>query len=389
MRQANYAVLADETRDISNKEQLVICIRWVDSQYSVYEEPIGMFNVPQTDSSTILTAIKDVLMRCSFPIEKCRGQGYDGASNMMGRLNGVATKMKQQESAAITVHCLGHSTNLVLQDVCKKVKPVRDALNITKEISRLVKFSPKREVLFVKNQVDASGHLESGDVPAVGPNIKPLCPTRWTARTGAIEAVLKNYSTLQGTMREVNATQHDDNGIAACGVATLMESFQTYWGLKLSHIVFSTAEELSRSLQSKDISVQEAQLACKSVRQYYQKLRQDEQEFEHIYNETVREAAALDIEPTLPRYRKRPKKLDDGQDPHKFDSPKHLHKQEYIETLELLIKQLEERFDQKDFNTVCDMEKMLLGAANGTFPEIPDSIKKLIVWPIHFVFQRH
>ena len=68
---------ADETREIKNKEQLAICIRWVDDQFTVFEEPIGMFNIPQTDSATILAAIKDVLTRCSFPINKCRGQGYD------------------------------------------------------------------------------------------------------------------------------------------------------------------------------------------------------------------------------------------------------------------------------------------------------------------------
>lgn len=53
----------------------------------------------------------------------------------------------------------------------------------------------------MKNQVAASGHLESGDVAAVGPNIKPPCPTRWTARTGVIEAVLRNYAILQDTIR--------------------------------------------------------------------------------------------------------------------------------------------------------------------------------------------
>ena len=328
-----YSVLADETRDISNKEQLVICIRWVDSQYLVYEEPIGMFNIPQTDSATIVAAIKDVLLRCSLPIEKCRGQGYDGASNMMGRLNGVAANIKKEEPMALTVHCLAHCTNLVLQDVCKKVKPVRDALDITKEISRLIKFSPKREVLFARNKAaSVFENPELCDHPSIGPNIKPLCPTRWTARTGAIEAVLKNYSILQDTSTEVNSTQHDDNGRAAGGVASLMESFQSYWGLKLSHLnVFSAAEELSRSLQGKDTAAQEAQLACKSVLQYYRKLRQDELEFEHVYSEAVTEAAAFDMQPTLPRYRKRPKKLDDGQDPHRFDSPKAMHKKEYID----------------------------------------------------------
>ena len=89
----------------------------------------------------------------------------------MGRPNGVFAKI-QEEPTAVTVHSLGHCTTLVLQDVGKKVKPVRDALDITKEISKLIKFSRKREIMFVKNQIAASGYLQTGDVPTVGPNIK-------------------------------------------------------------------------------------------------------------------------------------------------------------------------------------------------------------------------
>ena len=38
-----------------------------------------------------------------------------------------------------------------------------------------------------------------------------------------------------------------------------MDNFQTFWGLKLSYVIFSAAEQLSVSLQGKDTSVQEAQ----------------------------------------------------------------------------------------------------------------------------------
>ena len=34
--------MAGETADVSNKEQLVICIRWVDDRFVIYEDFIGM-----------------------------------------------------------------------------------------------------------------------------------------------------------------------------------------------------------------------------------------------------------------------------------------------------------------------------------------------------------
>lgn len=141
-----YAVLTHETRDARSKEQLVVCLRWVDKNFDIYQEPIGLFNVPETNATTLFTCIKDILTRCALSIQMCRGQGYDGASNLMGKLNGVAVKFQELQKSALKVHCLGHCINLVLQDVCKDVKAVRDALDLAREVSRLIKFSPKHEV---------------------------------------------------------------------------------------------------------------------------------------------------------------------------------------------------------------------------------------------------
>ena len=116
-----FSVMADETRDISNHEQLAICIRWVDRCYEVHEDLIGMVHVESTTSNSLTAAIKDVLICCVLPLHQCRGQAYDGAANMMGHLTGVAKQLLSEEPAAIPVHCLAHSSNLCLQDVAKNV----------------------------------------------------------------------------------------------------------------------------------------------------------------------------------------------------------------------------------------------------------------------------
>lgn len=54
------------------------------------------------------------------------------------------------------------------------------------------KYSPKRSHLFSQELAEA----ESDSVVTV----KSLCTTRWTARTSAIDAVLKDYSILIETM---------------------------------------------------------------------------------------------------------------------------------------------------------------------------------------------
>ena len=37
-----YSIVADETRDLSNREQMVICLRWASDEYEVFEDQIGV-----------------------------------------------------------------------------------------------------------------------------------------------------------------------------------------------------------------------------------------------------------------------------------------------------------------------------------------------------------
>ena len=58
-----YTVLADETADVSNKEQLVLCIRWVDDDINVHEEFIRLHPMPGTRADNIVFVIKDMLLK--------------------------------------------------------------------------------------------------------------------------------------------------------------------------------------------------------------------------------------------------------------------------------------------------------------------------------------
>ena len=40
-----FSIICDEFTDISNKEQLNICIRWVDKELEAHEDFLGVYNV--------------------------------------------------------------------------------------------------------------------------------------------------------------------------------------------------------------------------------------------------------------------------------------------------------------------------------------------------------
>ena len=57
-----YTIMADESADLSNKEQLVFCIRWVDDKLIVHEDFIGMHPMQGTSADQIVFIIKDDMM---------------------------------------------------------------------------------------------------------------------------------------------------------------------------------------------------------------------------------------------------------------------------------------------------------------------------------------
>ncbi|XP_076897485.1 uncharacterized protein LOC143550779 [Bidens hawaiensis] len=82
-----FGLLADESSDVSQKEQMAIVVRYVDKRGVVKESLIGVAHVNNTSSATLKEAIVSLLSNNQLSIDKVRGQGYDGASNMRGKFN--------------------------------------------------------------------------------------------------------------------------------------------------------------------------------------------------------------------------------------------------------------------------------------------------------------
>ena len=75
-----FSILADEATDVSRHEQMSLSIRWVDNNFIIHEDVLGLIQLPDTKAKTIFSAIKDILIRCSLPLSQCRGQAFDGAA---------------------------------------------------------------------------------------------------------------------------------------------------------------------------------------------------------------------------------------------------------------------------------------------------------------------
>lgn len=167
-----FSIIADKATDLSHKEQLTLCVRWVDKELSIHEDPLELIHVPKTDADTLTSIVKDCIIQFSLPISQCRGQAYDGASNMTGHdhLNGVAAQIEKDVPAALFLHCFAHCSNLCLQSIGRQCTSVRHALDLVMGISQLIRYSPKQTSLFLSLQSQLS--------PGSSTSLKPLCLTR-------------------------------------------------------------------------------------------------------------------------------------------------------------------------------------------------------------------
>ncbi|XP_049381339.1 uncharacterized protein LOC125845891 [Solanum stenotomum] len=77
-----FALLVDESFDVSRKEQMAIIFRYIDRMKFVMERLIDIVYVEDTSASSLKEAFFNLLAQHSLSPSSVRGQCYDGASNM-------------------------------------------------------------------------------------------------------------------------------------------------------------------------------------------------------------------------------------------------------------------------------------------------------------------
>ena len=64
-----FTLMADEIRDTSNREQLVICLRWVCESYKSFEDMIGLVQLQNTIAESVYMSLKDCLLHLGISFE--------------------------------------------------------------------------------------------------------------------------------------------------------------------------------------------------------------------------------------------------------------------------------------------------------------------------------
>ncbi len=110
------AMFLDESRDCSNKEQMPLIVRYVNDTSEIQESFLAFVECEHgTFGEQVVTLIENTCLRLGLDLRQCRGQGFDGASNMAGAVNGADSRIRSKFPKALYFHCVSHKLNLFFQ----------------------------------------------------------------------------------------------------------------------------------------------------------------------------------------------------------------------------------------------------------------------------------
>ncbi|XP_071679036.1 uncharacterized protein [Lolium perenne] len=204
-----FAILADESSDVYQNEQLVVCLRFVYKKGRAVVRFLGVVHVEDTTSLTLKSAIQQMLMKYNLTFAMVRGQGYDGASNMKGNANGLKKLIMDESPSAYYVHCFAHQLQLTLVAVAKEsgdctwffqqLANLLNVLGMSCKKMRMLRIAQAEELIAALDLEEVE--IGTGQNQEMG--LGRPCDTRWGSHFRTMNRVLSNYAAIKRVLRKI------------------------------------------------------------------------------------------------------------------------------------------------------------------------------------------
>ncbi|XP_068703325.1 52 kDa repressor of the inhibitor of the protein kinase-like [Montipora foliosa] len=300
-----FSVMADEAADVSNKENLSLVLRYVDSSKNIREEFVGFYLCgEETTGNAIKELIINTVRDLGLTMDNCRGQSYDGAGNMAGRYVGASTLIQNQFPKAIYVHCMNHRLNLCVADTCS-LSMVQNMMGTVRKLSEFFSNSPKRQhhlVDKIKELLPNSNHRILIDV----------CRTRWIARIDGLDRIVELLVPVLSTLEDVQLNK-DKNGVVRAGTwnpksrddARSLLNAVTF-GFIVTLVIVKYILNLTRpatvKLQSEEMDILKAEQEITTLQNALKDMQTNIEGHHHrLFDEAVQLSQKVGLEPSRPR----------------------------------------------------------------------------------------
>ena len=289
IKEAKYfSIMANEAADISKMEQLPIVIRYVDKSSTATEKFLGFVPCARgLSGESISSEILKWLDANGLDIKLCRGQGYDGAGSMAGKVKGVAARIQRCYPRAIYVHCGSHLLNLAVASSCS-IQEISSMLEPVREVTQFFNSHPKHcDRLCSKITVLLPSARHS--------RLVDFCRTRWVARLDALDVFIEAFRAIVAALEPdvIKAAYNHFNGVF---------SFEFIVTLVISCRLLGITRPLTKQLQSSTLDALSAIDKITLLFTTLKRIRKDIDEMHgEWYAEGVEIANQLGIVPCKPR----------------------------------------------------------------------------------------
>ncbi|KAJ9558445.1 hypothetical protein OSB04_013059 [Centaurea solstitialis] len=289
-----FAVLIDESRDVSIKEQMSVVLRYVDRRGRIVERFLGIEHVPNTTSISLKATLDALLSRHGLSIGKLRGQGYDGASNMQGEIGGLKTLIWNENKSAHYVHCFAHQLQLTLVAMAKKNSKVSDFFFLVNNVVNVVGGSCKRRDMLRGQQIAkvfealSSGEIPSGRGLNQETSLTRAGDTRWGSHYGTLVSIITLFPSVIDVLQmiEEDGATHEQKSEARL-LSYSLHSFDFIFCLHLMKMILGITNELSQALQKKEQDIVNSMELVGVCKHQLQKMRVENDRWDSLLNQVV------------------------------------------------------------------------------------------------------
>ena len=298
-----WALMVDETTDRSNREQMVLVVRYSeekDGQYVIKEDPISLVDVfkemknelecdeSRMTGENLAKLIISRVRSLNLDFSKLVAQSYDGAASMASQKVGVSAHVKNLAPMAFYFHCTVHALNLATSQVMK-VEIIRNALGTMESIIVFVCDGAKRQSLLTDVQ-EKSGRDKK--------RLIKISETRFVERHLAVERFCDEISSIYTALTQMTRWVDRKTSSNATNLIYAIQRSDFVIGLVIMKRIAAILRPLSQQLQAKGADLVEALQLIDTVKEVLSKERDC---FPELLTEAEEIAEKLDFDLSVPR----------------------------------------------------------------------------------------
>ncbi len=288
-----------------------------------------------------------------------RGQSYDGAGSMAGRVRGAAARIRAKYPQALFVHCAAHRLNLCVMKCCSN-REVSNVIETVGSIARFFNNSPKRQ--------GSLGDWISRVLPVEEKRqkLKDLCRTRWIERHDAYDVFIDLYvpivSCLEDLANSSPAEWNRETRSEAQSFLLALSQFLFIVTLIITKTILGYTRGLAVKLQGRYMDAVCAHRDIESVKRLLKGCRSNINDFhKRVYQQATRLGELVDVTESSPRLA--------GRQQHRQNIPATTPTDYFklnitIPLLDHIITELDDRFNADSSGVLVEFVQLLPNAVS-------------------------